>query len=55
MRRREIITLIGGTAPVLNGEHSLASFLSKKWSPRILGLLQQNLPQTDIVAVINRN
>jgi hypothetical protein len=37
-----------GLGAVLIGEYRLASFLSKKSSPGILGLLQQYLPTADI-------
>jgi hypothetical protein len=40
-----------GLGAILNGEHSLASFLSKKSSPSILGLLQQYLPAADIATL----
>jgi hypothetical protein len=42
-----------GLGAILNGEHSSASFLSKKSSPGILGLLQQNLPEPDSCAAAN--
>jgi len=37
-----------GLGAILNGEHSLASFLSKKSSRSIFGLLQQYLPKAAI-------
>ena len=42
-----------GLGAILNGEHSLASFLSKKSSRSIFGLLQQYLPGADIVRCSN--
>src|SRR6202011_2863439 len=42
-----------GLGAILIGELSLASLFSKKSSPGILGLLQQNLPQADSCTAAN--
>jgi len=41
-----------GLGAILNGEHSLASFLFKKSSPSILGLLQQYRHIVDLKIVM---